>query len=186
MIVAMPNLTIAAPETVGFDPTRLQRAYAVLQRWIDTDRMPAAALCVGRNGRIVQPRFFGRQRPEQGAPALRDDALFLIASITKPVTVTAVMMLVERGQLALEDRVAEFVPAFARNGKQDVRIRHLLTHTSGLPDMLPNNVELRRAASAVLGVRRGDLQAAARFSRRARASTTRAWAPRCWPRSSIR
>jgi CubicO group peptidase (beta-lactamase class C family) len=144
MMVCMPNLTIAAPETMNIDPTRLQRAYAILQRWVDSDRVPAAALCVGRNGRVVQPRFFGRQRPEQGAPGLRDDALFLIASITKPVTATAVMLLVERGQLALHDRVAEFVPAFAQNGKQDIRLIHLLTHTSGLPDQLPNNIELRQ------------------------------------------
>lgn len=140
----MPDLTIAAPETVGFDPARLQRAYAILQRWVDTDRVPAAALCVGRNGRIVQPRLLGRQRPEADAPPLREDAQFLIASITKPVTATAVMLLVERGQLALHDRVAEYVPAFAQNGKEDVRIIHLLTHTSGLPDMLPSNLELRR------------------------------------------
>jgi CubicO group peptidase (beta-lactamase class C family) len=140
----MPDLASADPQTVGFDPGRLQRACALLQRWVETDRIPAATLCVGRNGRIVQPRFFGKQRPEQGAPPLREDALFLIASITKPVTATALMVLAERGQLSLQDRVAEFVPAFAQNGKQDIRIIHLLTHTSGLPDMLPNNLDLRR------------------------------------------
>ena len=140
----MPNLTIAAPETVGFDAARLQRASALLQRWVDADRIPAATLCVGRNGRIVAPRFFGRQNSERGSPALREDAMFLIASITKPVTATAVLLLVERGQLGLQDRVAEFVPAFAQNGKQDIRILHLLTHTSGLPDMLPENIALRQ------------------------------------------
>lgn len=140
----MPDLPIAAPETLNLNPARLQRAYALLQRWVEADRIPAAAVCVGRNGRIAQPRFFGKQRAEQGSPPLREDALFLIASITKPVTATAVMLLVERGQLSLHDRVAEFVPAFAQNGKQDVRIIHLLTHTSGLPDQLPNNIQLRQ------------------------------------------
>jgi CubicO group peptidase (beta-lactamase class C family) len=140
----MATLPIANPETIGLDPARLQRASALLQRWVDTDRVPAATLCVGRNGRLVQPRFFGKQRPEQGSPPLREDALFLIASITKPVTATAVMLLVERGQIALQDRVADFVPAFAQNDKQDIRIIHLLTHTSGLPDMLPENMQLRQ------------------------------------------
>src|ERR1043166_3050326 len=79
----MPNLIIVAPETINIDPTRLQRAYALLQRWVDAERIPAAGVCVGRQGRIVQPRFFGKQRPEPGSPPLRDDALFLIASITK-------------------------------------------------------------------------------------------------------
>jgi CubicO group peptidase (beta-lactamase class C family) len=53
------------------------------------------------------------------------------------------MLLVERGLIALDDPVADYVPEFAENGKADVRIRHLLTHTSGLPDMLPHNDVLR-------------------------------------------
>jgi CubicO group peptidase (beta-lactamase class C family) len=104
-----------------------------------------AALCVGRRGQVVSPRFFGRRAPEPDAGPLAGDALFLVASITKPIAVTAAMLLVERGEITLEDRVARFVPPFAANGKQDVQLRHLMTHTSGLPDMLPNNEELRRA-----------------------------------------
>jgi CubicO group peptidase (beta-lactamase class C family) len=141
----MPGLPVARPEAIGLDPARLQRAYDLLKKWADQDKLPAAALCVGRRGRIVAPRFFGRHRPEAGAPALRDDALFLVASITKPVTVTAAMMLVERGELALEDRVASYVPAFAARDKAAVQVRHLMTHTSGLPDMLPDNEKLRKA-----------------------------------------
>src|SRR5262249_55270228 len=111
----------------------------------EKDRIPAAGWVVGRRGRMIEPRFVGRQRPTKDTPALRRDALFLIASITKPVTVGAVMMLVERGLLTLEDRVAWFVPRFGANGKREVQVRHLMTHTSGLPDMLPNNEALRRA-----------------------------------------
>jgi CubicO group peptidase (beta-lactamase class C family) len=140
----MPPLPTAAPEAAGLDPARLRLADDLLQRWVDADRMPAAARCVGRNGRVVAPRFFGRQRPGTGAPPLRPNALFLVASITKPITATAVMLLAERGQLCLQDRVAEFVPAFAQNGKEEVRLCHLLTHTSGLPDMLTDNQRLRR------------------------------------------
>jgi CubicO group peptidase (beta-lactamase class C family) len=141
----MSGLPLAKPDDIGFLPVRLQCAYDLLNQWTKTDKIPAAALCVGRKGRMLEPRFFGRQRPEAGAPPLRKDAIFLVASITKPVTVTAVMMLVERGQLALEDRVAVYVPRFAQNGKHDVQIRHLMTHTSGLPDMCPDNDKLRAA-----------------------------------------
>src|SRR5262249_36138159 len=74
----------------------------------------------------------------------RADSLFLVASLSKPVTVTAAMILVERGLIALDDRVVLFVPKFAANGKKDVHIRHLMTHTSGLPDMPPDNLQLRR------------------------------------------
>jgi CubicO group peptidase (beta-lactamase class C family) len=141
----MPDLPIVNPDQAGWVPTYLQRVYALLEHWVETDAIPAAGLCVGRGPGIVRPRFFGRQGPEPDAPPLCEDALFLVASITKPVTVAAVMLLVERGKLALDDRVVEFVPAFAQNGKQDVRIRHLMTHTSGLPDMLPENEALRAA-----------------------------------------
>jgi CubicO group peptidase (beta-lactamase class C family) len=140
----MLPLPLGTAADQGFDAARLNRAYDLLQRWVDTERLPAAALCVGRKGRALPPRFFGRQRPEAGAPALREDALFLIASITKPITATAIMLLVERGQLSLHDPVTDFLPDFARNGKQDTRILHLLTHTSGLPDMVPDNLRLRR------------------------------------------
>ncbi len=71
--------------------------------------------------------------------------MFLVASVTKPVTVTAVMMLVERGLLTLEDKVAAIVPRFAARDKADIEVRHLMTHTSGLPDMLADNDKLRAA-----------------------------------------
>src|SRR5437762_11088898 len=102
-------LPVARPEEIGFVPERLQRAYDLLKRWTDADQIPAAGLCVGRRGRVVEPRFFGRQGLEPGTPEVRPNSLFIIASITKPVTVTAIMLLVERGLLALEDRVAAYV-----------------------------------------------------------------------------
>jgi CubicO group peptidase (beta-lactamase class C family) len=141
----MPDLPTARPDSIGFDAARLKRAYELLQHWVDTDQVPAAGLCVGRKGSMVEPRLFGRQHPGADAPPLPRDALFLVASITKPVTVTAAMMLVERGELTLEDKVTRFVPRFAAHGKQDVQVRHLMTHTSGLPDMVRDNEKLRKA-----------------------------------------
>jgi len=67
----------------------------------------------------------------------------MVASVTKPVVAAAVMQLVERGQLALDQPATEALPEFGENGKGAVTIRHLLTHTSGLPDMLPENQALR-------------------------------------------
>jgi CubicO group peptidase (beta-lactamase class C family) len=140
-MIAIP---LAKPEDIGMVPARWQRAGELLKQWTDRGTVPAAALCVGRKGRMLEPLFFGKQRPDAAAP-LRRDALFLIASITKPVTATAVLMLLERGLLRLEDPVAAHVPKFGAKGKKDVTIRHLLTHTSGLPDMLLNNNALRAA-----------------------------------------
>src|ERR1700722_9573160 len=139
----MPSLFCTQPWEIGIDPIRLQAIFDTLKRWTDVDLLPAAGICIGRNGRALEPRFFGRRTSEGDAPALPHDALFLTASISKPVTVAAVMILVERGLLSLGDRVAQFVPRFGVNGKEEVQIRHLMTHTSGLPDILPNNEALR-------------------------------------------
>jgi CubicO group peptidase (beta-lactamase class C family) len=139
-----PPLPLARPEEIGFDSTRLRDATDMLADWIRRDRIPAAGFCVGRRGRMVEPFLAGRQNPEQQTP-IRRDAQFLVASITKPVTAAAVMLLIERGLVALADPVVRHVPRFGASGKENVLVLHLLTHTSGLPDMLPNNDQLRAA-----------------------------------------
>src|SRR4051794_38366400 len=115
----MADLPIARPDSIGLDPAVLRRADDLVQRWLNDDHIPAAGWCVGRRGCMIAPRLVGRQRPAQDAPALCKDALFLVASITKPVAATAVLMLLERSQLTLDDRVADYVPAFAANNKRD-------------------------------------------------------------------
>jgi CubicO group peptidase (beta-lactamase class C family) len=136
----------ARPAEIGLDARRLEAAYSLLEQWTAGAEaaVPGGAILVGRNGRVVPPRSFGRQGPERDTPPLRPDAVFLMASITKPVVYLAGMMLVERGRLNLSDPVVRYIPEFARNGKEGVLVSHLFTHTSGLPDMLPNNAELRR------------------------------------------
>src|SRR5205807_8996338 len=76
--------------------------------------------------------------------ASSDDAMFLLGSISKPINVTAVMTLFDQEKFQLDDRVKKFLPAFTGDGRDDVTIRHLLTHVSGLPDQLANNNELRK------------------------------------------
>lgn len=142
---ANPAVPLAKPTEIGLSEAQLKRAYDLAERWTKADRVPGIAIAVGRKGKMVEPRFFGRHRPAADSPPLKPDALFLIASITKPVVYTALMMLVERGEVRIEDPVAAYVPKFAANGKKDVLVRHILTHTSGLPDMLPNNDKLRAA-----------------------------------------
>ncbi|MEZ5392652.1 MAG: serine hydrolase domain-containing protein [Bryobacterales bacterium] len=70
-------------------------------------------------------------------------AIFLLASISKPMTATGVMTLYDAGKLTLDDPVMKFIPEFSEGDRAKITIRHLLTHTSGLPDQLPNNSELR-------------------------------------------
>ena len=73
------------------------------------------------------------------------DRRYLIASITKPVVGMSVVQLAAEGRLSLNETVSDYVPGFHRGPLRQITIRHLLTHTSGLPDMLPNNTELRTA-----------------------------------------
>src|SRR5947208_5374317 len=125
---------------------RVQLVYTHFYIWPAARYAPVrrGAIIVGRRGKVLPPHFSGRQGPEPDAPPVRKDGMFLMASVTKPVVYTAAMMLVERGLLNLTDPVVRYVPEFKANGKEKTLVGHLFTHTSGLPDMLDNNVELRK------------------------------------------
>lgn len=142
-------LEYVAAENVRIDAGRLQRAYDLAAEWTTRASgkpavIPAAALMIGRIGQAVEPKFFGHQGPENDAPPIRRDAIFLVASLTKPITYLGAMILVERGLLGLSDPVTQYIPDFAAHHKETTLVEHLFTHTSGLPDMLDNNLELRR------------------------------------------
>ncbi len=141
-------LTKAPAEQCGLEPARWNTALGIARDWAERDVVPAVGLLVARNGHTPGPQLFGRQRVAANSAKVRQDAIFLIASITKPVVAMGVMLLIERGQLTLNDRVTDFLPEFGKGGKYATTIRHLLTHTSGLPDMLPNNTELRKQHSS--------------------------------------
>ena len=144
--MAAAHLPTAKPEEIGLDAKRLQAAYDLLENWTAwrDAPVPGGAIIVGRKGRVVPARYFGKQGPEPDAKPIRKDAMFLMASITKPVVYMAGMMLVERGLLNLTDPVVRYVPEFKAHGKEATIVQHLFTHTSGLPDMLPNNAEMRK------------------------------------------
>lgn len=132
------------PTEIGISDTRWKDACALLKGFCDDGTISSAALVVGRGPHMLAPQFFGRQKLSEDAPT-RDDSVYLVASITKPIVASAALLLIERGEMTLSDKVTQFIPEFGKNGKNGVKLRHLLTHTSGLPDMLPDNVELRQA-----------------------------------------
>ena len=115
---------------------RLARTRRIIETAVDAGEIPAAVLLVRRDAETVLEIAAG--------DAPDPDSVFLIASIAKPIVCTGAALLLERGEMDLDDRVGLFAPDFVQNGKQDVRLRHLFTHISGLPDMLPENEELRR------------------------------------------
>jgi CubicO group peptidase (beta-lactamase class C family) len=143
----MPKLPHTTPVELGLDENRLQAAYDRLDEWTHGKNapVPGGAILVGRNGKTLAPRLFGRQGPETDAPTIRQDSIFLLASITKPVVYMGALMLVEKGLLNLSDPVTRYIPDFAAHHKEATLVAHLFTHTSGLPDMLPKDHELRAA-----------------------------------------
>ncbi|MEO2004635.1 MAG: serine hydrolase domain-containing protein [Candidatus Poribacteria bacterium] len=127
---------------LGIDPERMQLAHALLDDAHAAGELPGAALLVTRGGESLDPYCVGRKYFDRD-DAVTPDTVFLTASVSKPVTVSAVMLLVERGKVCLDQPACEILPTFGNRGKEAVTVRHLMTHTSGLPDMLPDNEELR-------------------------------------------
>jgi CubicO group peptidase (beta-lactamase class C family) len=141
----MAQLKRAAPAEVGMSAELLARSAGLLKAEVDAGKVGAAAILVARDGRIVLHEGYGRLSRERGAAAVRPDSVFLLASITKPVTACSLMLLVERGKVKLDEPASRYLPEFMGGERGKILVRDLLRHTSGLPDMLPENTELRRA-----------------------------------------
>ena len=80
----MHGLPLAKPDEIGLSPVQMQRAFDLAERWAKADKLLGIGIAVGRKGKMLEPRFFGRNRLDADAQPLKPDALFLIASITKP------------------------------------------------------------------------------------------------------
>lgn len=141
-------LSEASPESVGMSTERLERIDNVLNNAVKEGDIPGAVALVARNGKIVYHKAFGTADLATNRPLKRDD-IFRIASQTKAITATAVMMLWEEGKFQLDDPISKYIPEFKEPkvlGKfkysdtsyttvpadKEITIRHLLTHTSGI------------------------------------------------------
>jgi CubicO group peptidase (beta-lactamase class C family) len=110
---------------------------------------PAIALCVRRRGAVVIDRAIGHLRgnapadpPDVPRIPIRHDSLFNLYSGSKAITAMLIHLLDERGQIRLDDTVAEYIPEFAQHGKEWVTIRHILTHRAGIPSVPGQKVDL--------------------------------------------
>ncbi|HET7463194.1 MAG TPA: serine hydrolase, partial [Longimicrobium sp.] len=123
---------VAAPaEDAAMSADSLAKIDAILQRGVDSGVFTAASVAVGRHGRLVKLRGYGRV---QGQPVDPATTLFDLASLTKVVgTTPAVMALVDDGKVKLDQPVYRYLPQFRGGGRGDVTVWNLLTHTSGLP-----------------------------------------------------
>ena len=114
---------------------RLATVDRVIERGIKAGGYPGAAVVVGRKGAAVWEKGFGRLGwTEESGPVVAERTIYDLASLTKVVgTTTAVMILFDEGKLHLDDRVSKFVPEFTGGGKENITLRMLLEHRSGLP-----------------------------------------------------
>ena len=122
----------------------LEGALRLLRQAVDEGDVPAIATAVWHGNNLLAEQAFGTPGWVVGEAPLEVTAPFLVASITKPVVCVGAMLLVQRGLLSLDEPVASHIPAFGTHGKAGITLRHLMTHTSGLPDQLLQNVALRR------------------------------------------
>ncbi len=120
----------------GVNPAMGPLINAAVQRSLAKGEMAGCVVVVGRRDGIVFERVYGNRRVEPDVVPMTVDTVFDMASLTKPLaTATSVMILVERGQLRLQDKVADFFPEFAAHGKGEITVEQLLMHSAGLiPD----------------------------------------------------
>jgi CubicO group peptidase (beta-lactamase class C family) len=141
-------LSEGTPESVGMSTERLSRIDTMITKSISNGEIPGAVALVARNGKIVYYKAFGKADNKNGRTQNHDD-IFRIASQSKAITATAVMMLWEQGKFRLDDPISLYIPEFKNPqvltsfrysdttytsvpASQEITIRHLLTHTSGI------------------------------------------------------
>ena len=141
-VLVAADLDKAAPDSVGLSAARLARVDAALKPYIDNKQLAGAVVAIARKNKTVYMKSFGAADVDSNK-AMTDDAIFRIASMTKPVTSVAVMMLYEEGKFLLDDPISKFIPDFKEPkvltadgktvpAKREITIRDLLRHTSGI------------------------------------------------------
>ena len=126
IVVSGPIKKIDAQKLVGIEE--------VVKAEIDKGNFPGAVVLVGQGEETLYFECIGNEVREPFVEVMGKQTTFDMASVTKPVsTATSVMILIDRGKIKLDDYVKDYLPAFGCNGKEEVQIKHLLNHTSGLP-----------------------------------------------------
>ncbi|MEP6668152.1 MAG: serine hydrolase domain-containing protein [Chthoniobacter sp.] len=132
---------LGSPVLAALRQERLDEAGAVLAQATADGQVAAAVLHV-RQLEASFTRAFGKAQTEH--------AMFLLGSISKPIAVTALMTLYDRGEFKLDDPLKKFLPQFTGGDRDQVTMQHLLTHVSGLPDQLPENNDLRKRHASLV------------------------------------
>jgi CubicO group peptidase (beta-lactamase class C family) len=124
----------------AIEPTSVERIWQATQHWYEAGMHPAIQLCLRHNGRVVLNRAIGHgwgngpaDPPDAEKVPVTTETPFCVYSAAKAITTTVVHMLVERGSFSLDDRVCEYLPNYTSHGKDRTTIRHVMTHSAGVP-----------------------------------------------------
>ncbi|OBG33744.1 MULTISPECIES: lipase LipE [Mycolicibacter] len=136
----------------GIDPAAVERIWQAARHWYSAGLHPAIQLCLRHNGRVVLNRAIGHgwgNGPEDPEDAelvpVSVDTPFCVYSTAKAITSTVMHMLAERGAFCLDDRVSDYLPDYGRHGKHRTTIRHVMTHSAGVPFATGPKPDLNRA-----------------------------------------
>ncbi len=130
-------LTDGSPEEVGFSAERLTAAVEIMRRAVDEGRVTGVQLLVARHARVVVHEALGLRDLEQQLP-MEENTLLRMASNTKTVVATGVLMLADQGRLSISDPVSNYLPGFSEGWSAQLTVRDLLRHTTGFPYTFDN------------------------------------------------
>jgi CubicO group peptidase (beta-lactamase class C family) len=138
------DLPTAKPEDVGVSAEKVEKLSAFMQSLVDQGKIPGGVTMMARHGKVIHLKAVGMADREE-KKRMQTDAIFRIASMTKPITSVAILMLYDQGKLGLDDPVSKYIPEFknpqllvsvdplkTEPADREITIRHLLTHTSGI------------------------------------------------------
>jgi CubicO group peptidase (beta-lactamase class C family) len=142
---------VGAEDHSEVDPQAAERIWQAAQHWYSAGMHPAIQVCVRHNGRIVVDRAIGHARGNGPADPVgaeqvpvRTDTPFCVYSAAKAISTTVVHMLVERGELDLDARVCDYLPTYTSHGKDRTTVRHVITHSAGVPLATGPRPDLKR------------------------------------------
>lgn len=114
------------------------KAEDIITQSIAKNYFPGAQLIVGDDNKIIYEKSFGNFTYDEFSPAVTDESIYDLASLTKVIaTTSAIMKLYQEGKIDINDKVVKYIPEFANNGKENINILNLLLHNSGLKAFIP-------------------------------------------------
>jgi CubicO group peptidase (beta-lactamase class C family) len=143
---------IAEEDHSEIDSAAVERIWQAARHWYQAGLQPAIQVCIRQRGRVVLNRAIGHgwgnaptDPPDVEKIPVTTDTPFCVYSAAKGITATVVHMLVERGVFSLDDRVCEYIPSYTSHGKHRTTIRHVLTHSAGVPFPTGPRPDVKRA-----------------------------------------